>query len=189
MNPDHLLTVLRHGNQLKRTARTGWAMRGVVNAESVAAHSYGVAFTALILAAHVAAEVDVARLLALALIHDLPEALTSDIPAPVKRLLPEGAKTMAERQALQEMLGDGHSDLLKMWEELNGATSAEASLIHDADRLDMLIQCRAYEEQTGNRQLAEFWAEPYTFHYPIAQEIYGRLLAERAAYSATSSGK
>lgn len=50
MDVTAVLKTLLHGNQLKRTARTGWVQRGVPNAENVAAHSYGVVFTTLVLA-------------------------------------------------------------------------------------------------------------------------------------------
>ena len=35
---EKLLKVLYHANQLKRTARTGWVQRGVLDPENVAAH-------------------------------------------------------------------------------------------------------------------------------------------------------
>ena len=50
MDVTAVLNTLLHGNQLKRTARTGWVQRGVPNAENVAAHSFGVVFVALVLA-------------------------------------------------------------------------------------------------------------------------------------------
>ena len=50
MDVTAVLNTFLHGNQLKRTARTGWAQRGVPNAENVAAHSFGVVFVALVLA-------------------------------------------------------------------------------------------------------------------------------------------
>ena len=37
-----MLELLLHGNQLKRTARTGWVQRGVPLPENVAAHTFGV---------------------------------------------------------------------------------------------------------------------------------------------------
>ncbi|MCZ7670255.1 MAG: hypothetical protein M5U34_25360 [Chloroflexi bacterium] len=39
MDTTAVLKLLLHGNQLKRTPRTGWVQRGVPNAENVAAHS------------------------------------------------------------------------------------------------------------------------------------------------------
>lgn len=181
MNVQSTLIVLLHANQLKRTARTGWVQRGVVNAENVATHTFGMAFTAMIMAPYIDDPVDMGKLLTLALLHDLPEALTTDIPSPAWRYLPAGIKIDVERGAMQEMLAgnDQAEQLLDLWEELHGDESAEARLVHDADRLDMFIQARMYEEQTGNKQLEEFWSTPYRFYYPQCQAIYDALRAER----------
>ncbi len=176
-----LLNILLHGNQLKRTTRTGWAQRGIPHAENVAAHSYGVIFAALILAQEIEAELDMSRLLAMAALHDLPEGLTTDIPAPAWCYLPPGIKAEVERGAMQEILGDVAfaPQLLALWEELHEAETAESRLVHDADKLDMYIQAFVYEEQFGNRQVAEFWAKPHTFYFPEAQEIYEELRRRR----------
>lgn len=85
MDVNAVIAFLSYGIQLKQMPRTGWVQRGVPGAENVAAHSYGVVLTALTLAELVDEPLDLARLLALATLHDLPEALTSDIPSPVKR--------------------------------------------------------------------------------------------------------
>ena len=50
MDTHTTLQLLLDAHRLKRTPRTGWVMRGVPDAESVADHSYGVAFIALLLA-------------------------------------------------------------------------------------------------------------------------------------------
>lgn len=177
MNPSQLIELLLHGNQLKRTTRTGWAQRGIVNPESVAAHSYGVAYTALMLADWLDETVDLARLLAMALLHDLPEGLTSDIPAPAWRYLPRAEKAGAERRALTDIVSGAAAaaDLLALWDELVANETVEARLVHDADKLDLFLQATVYERHTGNRQLEEFWRNPQQFHFPVSRAIYDEL--------------
>ena len=181
MDVTAVLKTLLHGNQLKRTARTGWVQRGVPNAESVAAHSYGVVFVTLVLAQVMDEPIDLAKALAIAVLHDLPEGLTTDIPTPAWRYLPNGVKTAVERHAMQDILQDtSYADsLMALWEELHKKETVEAQLVDDADKLDMFVQALVYEEQTGNRHLAEFWQQPYTFHTPIAQAIYDQLRVHR----------
>jgi putative hydrolase of HD superfamily len=165
---------LLHANQLKRTARTGWGQRGVSDAENVAAHSFGVVFTAFTLAQLVDEPIDLGKLLALAALHDLPEALTTDIPTPAWRYLPPGIKTNVEWSAMTAIVAGTPfaTGWLGLWEELQANETAEARLVHDADKLEMLLQAWVYEQQTGNRFLSEFWATPPTFHFPQAQGIY-----------------
>lgn len=181
MNPTTVLGVLRHGNQLKRTARTGWVQRGVADAENVAAHSYGVAYTALVLARYLEEPLDMGRLLAMAVLHDLPEALTGDISTPAWRKLPPGAKPAVERQAMEQIWANTPAapEVLAIWQELSEGQSAEAHLVHDADKLDMYLQAFIYEQQTGNRQLQEFWDRPAVLHFPQAQAIYNELRRSR----------
>lgn len=182
MDVTAVLNTLLHGNQLKRTARTGWAQRGVPNAENVAAHSFGVVFVALVLAQVVDEELDLGQLLAMAALHDLPEALTTDIPTPAWRYLPPGIKTDVERKAMQEMLDNTQfaPAFMALWEELHAAQTPEAKLADDADKLEMFVQAMVYEKQTGNQQLEEFWERPYTFNFPQAQAIYDKLRSHRA---------
>ena len=181
MDVTAVLKTLLHGNQLKRTVRTGWVQRGVPNAESVAAHSYGVVFATLVLAQVMADPIDLGKAMALAALHDLPEGLTTDIPTPAWRYLPLNIKEDVERGVMQEIL-DGVSfgnDLMALWEEMNGRKTPESKLVHDADKLDMYLQALMYEKQFGNVQLAEFWETPHTFYFAECQAIYEELRARR----------
>lgn len=182
MKVDRFLEMLMHGNQLKRTARTGWVQRGVPAPENVAAHTFGVAYTALLLAGQVGGELDLAAVLAMATIHDLPEGLTTDITPAAWRYLPAGAKVIAERQAMSEIAGDTPLGrrMTAWWEAYRRNETPEAHLVHDADKLDQFLQAYVYELQTGNRQLEEFWSRPHVFYFPQAQAVYDELRRVRA---------
>lgn len=187
MEAGRFIELLMHGNQLKRTARTGWVQRGIPSPENVAAHSFGVVFAALMLAEVVDEHLDMATVLAMAALHDVPEGLTTDIPTPAWRYLPEGSKANAERQAMEQILDKTPfgSRLMALWEALRLNESAEARLVHDADKLDQFLQAFVYERQTGNRQLEEFWVKPHQFHFDQAQAAYNWLCRQRAGGGAS----
>lgn len=178
MVEEQIMQLLFHGNQLKRTIRTGWRQRGIANAEDVAAHSYGVTFIVLVLSHLLSTEIDKEKALTMAILHDLPEGLTTDIPSPAWFYLPEGIKTDVERGAMGTILAGVplSGDLMADWEELHEGQSAEALLVHDADKLDMYMQAFMYERQTGNRQLAEFWLKPHIFAFEETQQLFDYLL-------------
>lgn len=183
MKTDSLLALLLQANQLKRVPRTGWVMRGVVDAESVSDHAFGVAFTALVLAQQMEQPVDTAKLLTLALLHDLPEAVLSDIPSPASRHLPPTAKTTAEFDVLSALL-DGFPAAEAWrgwWREYEEQSSIEGKLVRDADRLDMLLQAYVYEQTTGNRWLEEFWEEASraSFACRVSQSLFDALCKAR----------
>lgn len=183
MDVTAVLNTLLQGNQLKQTVRSGWVQRGIPQAENVATHTFGVVFITLILAQVTEETVDLGRALAIAALHDLPEALTTDVPTPAWRYLPPGIKTDVERGAMQTILNDTDyaPQLMAYWEELHAQETVEARLVDDADKLEMYLQAFMYEQQFGNIRLSEFWEQPHTFHLPPAQALYDRLRTRRTA--------
>jgi putative hydrolase of HD superfamily len=69
------------------------------------------------------------------------------------------AKRAAERRAVEELLAalPNRDSYVALWEEYATGTSAEARLVKELDRIEMLAQALAYE-RAGSRNLAEFWA-------------------------------
>ncbi len=156
---DRALTTLLRAATLKSAPRTGWALRGIAAPESVAAHSHGVALVALALLELTREPLDRARVLAMAILHELPEAVTGDLSLGASSLLPHGAKHAMEEQALAGLLDrfGGAASWRALWAEYEARETLEARLVRDADRLDLLLQALVYEETTGNRRLGEFW--------------------------------
>ena len=170
--------------RLKRVPRAGWLLRGVAasQAESVAAHSWGVALVALALAELQEEPVDVGRLLSMCLLHDLAESVLGDLPGPAADYLPPGAKQAAERLALHDILVrlPFAATWQALWEEYETGATFEAQLARDADRLDMLVQAAGYEA-AGQRNLDEFWeiATGYPWRFQESASLARRLLSQR----------
>jgi putative hydrolase of HD superfamily len=139
-------------------------LRGLAaGAESVAAHSYGVALTAMLLADEVAARgvrVDVERVLRLALLHDLQETRTGDLPRTVAEYYGKEARRRAERAAFDDVmrpLGAGRAgEYARLHEDYEERASLEARLVKAADIIDLLAQALMFE-RAGARGLGEFW--------------------------------
>jgi len=179
-----LLALLMDGNQLKRIPRSGWLLRGVgpAETESVAEHTYGTALTALFLAELIDEDVDLARLLAMCLLHDLPETQLMDLPpAAVLHLTPAG-KRKAEESALRSLLSGVRSSpaLQALWTEFEEASSVEGRLARDADKLEMMIQAACYE-RSGRRGLDEFWETmaQHRWEFPVCRKLFDELRARR----------
>ncbi len=183
---DDLVDLFLEAATLKRMPRTGWGMRGVAHVESVAEHSFGVAFVALALTDLLEEPLDREKVLIMALLHDLAEVRLTDLPRSAVHLIPAEVKSKAEATALADLLAPlpGRERLRALWQEFEDHASPEGCLVRDADKLEMMVQCLRYE-QSGSRGLEEFWAamDRHVWHYPLCAELYTRLKALRPAAS------
>ncbi len=181
-----LLSLLDAANELKRLPRTGWLLAGVRPAESVADHSFATALLALALAETVNldpqaqglnAPLNVERVLRLALLHDLAESRITDLPKRAAHYLGREAKLAAEAAALVDILAD--SAFAQPWRavhaEYAAATTPEARLVRDADKLEMAHQALHYAAQ-GHRTLGEF-LHPPAFAFRASADFFTDLLA------------
>jgi len=180
--PQALLQLYTQVATLKLLPRTGWLQRGVANPESIAEHTFGVAALALLIGDTVAG-LDRGKLLAIALLHDMAEALLSDLPASARRFIGVERKHEAERRALEEMLArlESREEYVALWAEYAQGSSAEARLVKALDRIEMLAQALAYE-RAGNRAMAEFWEDAaggWGEEFPILRCLADQLVGMR----------
>ena len=137
------LAGLLEAMRLKALPRAGWSRVGVPDPESVAAHSWGIAYLVLRMCPP---ELNLGRALAIATLHDLPEVRVGDI-TPHDNVSPS-EKRARETEAAEAMLED-RPDLLALWKEYVERASPEARMVRDLDKLDMAIQAAVYARATG----------------------------------------
>ncbi|SFC58779.1 putative hydrolases of HD superfamily [Halobiforma haloterrestris] len=165
--------------ELKDERRTGWVLRGVEGPESVAAHTWGTATLCLLYADHEAVDdaVDRSRAVEMALVHDLAEARTGDVPTRAEQgreRLSDAEKERAEREAMTALLvpfglelevedagggvgggggGDDPAsqstgeDLLALWEEYERRETPTARFVKEMDLLENCLQALKYERE------------------------------------------
>ena len=174
---DQLLRLVARAERLEAFPRTGWQVCGVDRPESIASHSYVVALIALWLSDHVDSKVDTERVLRIALVHDLAEAMLTDLPRPVKQLLGKDCWRAAEDRATQRLFSHGLSHWEEAHEEYRTAQTIEARLVKAADRIQMLAKALQYNAEHRGR-VERFFADRKAYdHYGIAlvEEIFDRL--------------
>jgi putative hydrolase of HD superfamily len=180
-----MLSTLIQLQRLKRLERTGWALRGLPNGtESVAAHSFGVSVTAMMLADEIKArglEVDVERVVRMALLHDWAETRVGDMPKTATHYFGADARRNAETLAFADIisgLGPAEVQYQSLYQDYEARKSLEARLVKAADVIDLLIQAYALE-RAGAKGLDEFWevAQTAEFNLPnVAGEVVEEVL-------------
>ncbi len=131
---------------LKLLPRTGWLLRGIHPsiAETVSSHTYEVAVLGLLLSRELSGlgrEVDVGKVLTMALIHDLAEAFIGDLPYELTRRL-GSVKEVIELEVLKELIKD--NELISIINEYVSKGSTEAKLVKLCDYLSTYIQAINY---------------------------------------------
>ena len=142
---------------LDRLPRSGWTLAGVPQPESIAAHSLGTALVALALGPRVEPALDVDRSAALAVLHDAPEALLTDLPKRAGELLPAGAKAAAEARAAEALLTPLSQPALARFAEYRDQETREARFVRLCDKLHLGVRLVGYA-RAGARGLEDFRA-------------------------------
>ena len=166
-----VLQLVKHIHQLKLTARTGWNMefppghrfktRCVSEAESVADHSYSLAMYALTVA--IALNLDVEKMVTMALVHDAPELITTDIVTATLDGDEKGRVQLDKRQreesaARQLFLSHGQlgARCYELWLEYESQTSEEARILRQLDKIECAVQAVLYAQQGHQLDASEF---------------------------------
>jgi 5'-deoxynucleotidase len=182
-----LIHFLGQSRRLKLTPRTGWLDRGVPaeETESIAHQCFQTALLAWLAAAS-DPTLDRDRILKLAIVHDLPEALTGDKTPYDRDGMPDSgadraawrafldrrhvrstesrqAKRAAESEAMETLLadlrGNARVELAALWHELNEGLSIEARFVKQADKLEAYLQSLAYRAENATRPMDSFAKE------------------------------
>jgi len=181
-----LLHALESLLSLEHLPRTGWIQHGIAPPEPLAGHILGVAYVALALAPRVDPPLDVDRVVALAVVHDAPEALTGDLSLKGSALLPEGAKEYAEERAARELFEPMNPTALARSVEFEAGETREARFAKLCDRLQLGLRLLVYV-RGGHRGLGEFHSTVEALdcsEFEPAREFHGLLLEELAHFSA-----
>ena len=175
-----VIEVFYEFNHLKTLFRQGWLRAGIPReqCETVAEHTLGVALLALFLADAHFPQLDKAKLVRMALLHDFGEIYAGDI-VPGKMSLEE--KHELERKSVERVLGKlpNGREYLAVWEEFEAGQTAEARLLRELDRLEMGQQAAVYE-QDGLGKLDKFFdSADRALSTPELRNIFTALLKLR----------
>jgi len=166
---------------LERVPRSGFLLRGVTEPESVAAHSHALALLTLLVCENYPNDFDPVKAVEMALIHDLQEVRTMDIPLPAGSDDFRAAKEKAEEEIFNSLFERLSPRMVERYAEYSKGNSPEARLVRGLDKAQMMIKVMCYERE-GRGRLDDFWNHMHNFRdfgIPALQSIFNAI-ADRA---------
>lgn len=178
-NLQNLIKFLEITGILKQTERTGWVEVGVYQPESVADHTFRTAFLCMLYADMEA--LDPLKLVRMALIHDLPEAVIGDLTPSQKTAESKEKEETAISQILSLLPKKQRETYLAIWKEYQEGKTREAKAVRQLEKIEMALQAKEYEKWgSASKSLERFIksAEEATA-WPELRRLLSCVLEER----------
>lgn len=162
-NVDPIIELYFELNHLKQLFRQGWLIRGIPEdkCESVADHLFGVSILILFFAQQYFPDLDLTKLLKMALIHELGEIYIGDITP--SDHIPKQVKFEWEYKSLSKILSKipQGPEYITLWKEYEEQTTKEALVAREIDILEAAMQATVYRLQYKNDRVQDFlpWTE------------------------------
>jgi len=174
-----IITFLRTSGTLKQIQRTGWVDIGINEPESVADHTFLTTVLCMLYAD--LKKLDVTKMLKMALIHDLPEAIIGDFMPSQKN-----AKTKKdEKNAICDILNllpkKQRVEYYAIWTEYQQGKTQEAKAVRQLDKIEMALQAKEYEKMGHDKKCLERFvnsAQQFT-EWVDLKHLLDRILEER----------
>jgi len=172
--------------KLKKLPKRGWVLIGIKNPQSVSEHSFRVALMAWVLGEQKDVNLDIERVIKMALIHDLCEAYAGDkTPYDVDSLLPEEKekwpqlfnkwprfsksektrhfqkKHEAEQASLMRIISrlpaSIKNEILNLWLDYERGLTREGRFCKQVNRVETLLRALEYGWERDERPFDSWW--------------------------------
>jgi putative hydrolase of HD superfamily len=182
-----MLECMAELHTLTKLPRIGWIMAGVPDPESVSDHCFETAIIAYILAQQLDEPVDMGKVLAMALFHEVGEVRLTDLPRRSSPYVKE-FKREAETQASRDILHGVAENVLPLLQEMHELKTVEARLVEAAEELQIITAAMYYaKENRGDiseyrRDAAKYDAlgiEPARAVADVVKKRLGEYLGDR----------
>ena len=151
----NIIKFLEIAGMLKRTSRAGWVEVGIYQPESVADHTFRTAILCMLYADM--EDLDPLKLLRMALIHDLPEAVIGDLTPSEKTEETEEKEETAISHILNLLPTRQRERYIAAWNEFQEGKTREAQAVRQLEKIEMALQAKEYEKAgSASKSLERF---------------------------------
>jgi|TARA_B100001105_G_C22120178_1_gene327165 putative hydrolase of HD superfamily len=150
-----ILDFFKNSANLKNIPRQGWIDKlSISSPESVSDHSYSMAIMCMIISD--LRNLNSEKILKMALLHDLAESIIGDFtPEQIDKEKKKKLENNAFEKIVKNLPEQIKSKYLEIWFEYQDNTSPEAKLIHQIDKLEMVLQAKIYQKNGYDKEKIE----------------------------------
>lgn len=177
---------------LKKQRRTGWVNNKIPDCESIADHMYRLAMCSYCIQDPC---IDINKLVHISIIHDATESICGDITPPEYSKITKKNKRILEENAIKilseylSFLPKNKNFLRETWYDYEFTNSAEASIIKQFDKFEMLLQAYEYESKYSICLDSFFKSVPSTyFTHNEIYDMYTVLMKWRKSHKIIQTG-
>ena len=175
-----ILDFFKNALNLKNISRQGWIDKlSMEHPESVADHSYSMAIMGMVISD--LENYDSEKMLKMILLHDLAESKIGDF---TPDQISKDKKEKIENNAYDEII-DTLPDSIKLqygtiWEEYQNQESPESIIIHQIDKLEMVLQAKMYQKGGASLEVVEsfFKSAESEITHPKLKELFDQIVLD-----------
>jgi len=175
-----ILDFFKTAANLKKISRQGWIDKlSLDNPESVADHSYSMAVISMVISD--LGNYNSEKIIKMVLLHDIAESKIGDY---TPEQLSNEKKTELENNAFNEIIKNLpnliKSQYLQIWQEFQENTSPESKLVHQIDKLEMVLQANIYKKDGHSQEKLESFFESAKIDIidPKLKELFTEIIKE-----------
>lgn len=183
---EEFLNFFNNIGKLSKIPRRGWELIGIKNPQTIGEHMFRVAIMAWILGKERNINLNMERILKMALIHDLCELYAGDTtPYDYDNILPRDKrkwpklfdkwprfskpekikyfleKHKKEKESLEKLISGLPStikkEILGLWLRYEHGSTREARFVKQVNRIETLLQALEYAEESKSRPYKSWW--------------------------------
>lgn len=175
---NQLKEIAQIAGDFKLLKRSGWVFHKVKNPESVADHSWGLTFLAMMYAPK---HLDKLKCLELAIIHDLAEIEVGDItPRDGVSSIEKNKLEMLAMEKIVNRISTPLTQVLELFQELEEQKTEESQFIKQLDKIEVVLQAYYYVSQGFMEPdvYQEFYnTSKNKIHLPYLQKLFSQLVS------------
>jgi putative hydrolase of HD superfamily len=176
-----ILDFFKTSINLKKIYRQGWVDKlSIIKPESVADHTYSMAIMGMIISD--LENYNSEKIIKMILLHDLAESKIGDYtPGQIDLEKKNEIENIAFLKILEDLPNSIKTQYQNIWKEYQESNSPESQIVHQLDRLEMVLQAKTYQNEGHSKERLEsfFDSAKKEITNPKLKELFRNIIEDK----------